>query len=169
MFKTATRIILTRCRLCSRRARPHIALLYAPPPSHLHSALQRFVPVGRARRLRSPLLRTEHQVRSRAGHGHRSLYHILPARLPGAGLPPLEHRISGPDLTRPGQSLHAHVRDAEHGWQLAEPQGRVCKPQLDPQAVLHEQGMHPDLPSSDHFHWTCLLTLHSGFFSPSAP
>lgn len=43
-------------RLCPRLPCPHLALLHAPPPAHMHRPVQHIVSARRARWLRSPRL-----------------------------------------------------------------------------------------------------------------
>jgi hypothetical protein len=61
------------------------------------------------------------------------------ARLLGASFPSLQHRVPGPHFAGSGQSLHAHVRDFEHGWQRPESQECGREQELVDEAILLQQ------------------------------
>lgn len=114
---------LTRlARLLAHRARAGVALLHAAAPADMFVPLQHLVSARRARRIRGAALPAKHKVRRRARHGDGPLHDQLSARVPRERVPALEHRLPGPDQPRSREPLHAHVRDAQHGRQRAEPQ-----------------------------------------------
>jgi hypothetical protein len=111
-------------RLLPRRPRRSLALLHAPPPTHMLAPILDILPARRARRARRPPLPAIDKVRRCPGHGDGPLHDGVPARVPGVSIPPVEHRVPGADQLGPGEPLHAHVRDAEHGRRRAESQER---------------------------------------------
>lgn len=117
-----------------------VALLHAPPPPDLLPPLQRVVSAGRIGRLRGAILQPVDHLRRRAGYGHRSLQHRLSARFPQFRVAPVGDRFPGADLPRPGEPLHAHVRDTKHGRPKPEPQECGGDSELGALPVLSQQG-----------------------------
>ena len=96
--------------------------------------------VGRTGRICGALFQSIHHLRGSAGHGNGSVHHFLLAGLSELRLAAMGHCLPGSDLPGLGQSLHAHVRNPEHGGLWSKPQESRLQPELDPVSVLPQSG-----------------------------
>ena len=98
-----------------------VALLHAPPPSHMFPPLQRFLSARCIGWLCCAILQPIHYFRRGVGYGDRPLHHGVLASLPELRVASVGNHFPGSDLLRHGEPLYAHVCDTEQRRIRPEP------------------------------------------------